>query len=557
MNERQRLTQKSKWPRRKSRPQRKGSLRRGRARQSNAKNLRRRLQRSANPRNAKQKRRPTKHGKKERRSKKIAKEKRAKEIKAKEIKKKKESRVKENRKKEQKNKERSTKEKKKKERKAKQVAREKKQKESKAKKVAQEKKGKEKRSKKIAQEKKGKETRVKKSNQKKERNRKKIEKSKKAEKRAKKIVKEKKSKVDKAKRKAQEKKGKERRAKVPAAEKAVKISVSSEKTQKKTCAHSVKTDSGILQRALKWNVAIVKSCGKWKAHQKISCSAEERALKLEKAREKSSKKKAKKFGETFHFPKGKPCSKGKGSFKKFIKINTRSVVGTIPKGTTNVKLKLLSPKDVDVELWDQKTGMAVIAFGAVGKCNKLTSICDSANAKTVKYHGVKVQYSGYNGVKNANGARQYGHEFINLIGKTDRPYIMKVFGYNAGNALVKYGWGADKARCKKEKTKKEQKVKVAFNEKKNKHQAKVLRSQLQSKAAYKAAIASARQIAGSCKTAKAQVKVCGKRIKDAKKSVTSARTALKESAASCGIATKTAADCLKERRVKYKRTLRK
>merc|ERR1712072_1086830 len=173
------------------------------------------------------------------------------------------------------------------------------------------------------------------------------------------------------------------------------------------------------------------------------------------------------------------------------------------------------------------------------------------------YHGVKVTYSGYNGVKNANGARKYGHEYIYLTGKTDWPYLMKVFGYNAGQALVKYGWGAVKTKCKKEKTKKELKVKVAFMEKKNKHQAKVRRSQLQSKAAYKAAIASARKIAGSCKTAKAQVKMCGKRIKDAKQSVTSARTALKESAASCGIATKTAADCLKERRVKYKHALRK
>lgn len=140
---------------------------------------------------------------------------------------------------------------------------------------------------------------------------------------------------------------------------------------------------------------------------------------------------------------------------------------------TDVKLKLQSPKDVDVELWDKKTGEAVIAFNVGKKCNKLRSICNASNKRSKKYGSTMITYSGYNGMKNANGIRKYGWEYIHLKGKTDRPFIMKVFGYRPGVALVTYSWGADVKKCASEKKSKESKAKARHKEKINKFQAAV------------------------------------------------------------------------------------
>ena len=34
-----------------------------------------------------------------------------------------------------------------------------------------------------------------------------------------------------------------------------------------------------------------------------------------------------------------------------------------------------------------------------------------------------------------------GHEWIRINGTTNRPVIMKAFGYAAGDALIEYSWG--------------------------------------------------------------------------------------------------------------------
>lgn len=217
-----------------------------------------------------------------------------------------------------------------------------------------------------------------------------------------------------------------------------------------------------------------------------------------------------------------------------------------------MKIQLLSPKDVDVELWDKKTGKAVIAYGVGSKCNHKTSICNSANKKTIMYAGTKVSYSGYNGIKSANGYRTYGHEYIHLIGKTSRDYVMKAFGYKAGVAVVKYSWGADRNACQRAKKAREVKQKAAVKERTNKHEKKVALKQKQSFAAYQAFKTSAGTLAAKCAQAKAQVIKWRAEVQAGKARVRSATNSLTQMKASCKMSIQTAQDCAKEKRVKVR-----
>ena len=51
--------------------------------------------------------------------------------------------------------------------------------------------------------------------------------------------------------------------------------------------------------------------------------------------------------------------------------------------------------------------------------------------------GVTIEYSGYNGDQTPTGR---GNEYIKIPDTTNRPLIMKAFGYTAGSAVVNYTW---------------------------------------------------------------------------------------------------------------------
>ena len=130
---------------------------------------------------------------------------------------------------------------------------------------------------------------------------------------------------------------------------------------------------------------------------------------------------------------GGACSDGSGEFKQAIVKDSTVTVGTIPKDKADVEIVLTSTKDVDIQLVDEgKTPAKEIVAWPNG-------IVNGAGEESVSYESVAVKYSGYNGV---NGKQ--GNEYIHL-GKgsqTNRPLVMRAFGYAAGEATVKYSWKA-------------------------------------------------------------------------------------------------------------------
>merc|ERR1712093_445208 len=211
-----------------------------------------------------------------------------------------------------------------------------------------------------------------------------------------------------------------------------------------------------------------------KAYAKAKESAAKKRAKANK--EAANKKKAALGG----MPKGKfkfspnPCHGGSGKFNQFIKANQKVVIGTIPAKQNNVEIYLKSPKDVDVELWDNtgKKPLGVIASNG-GRI-------DSAVTAKTDYKGAKVTYSGYNGVT-SGGKMNLGHEFIKIKGKASVPLVMKAFGFAAGKAHVTYRWGADKEACAGENAKK--KAKAEKGNKERKHKAREMGNKINKKSA--------------------------------------------------------------------------
>jgi hypothetical protein len=197
------------------------------------------------------------------------------------------------------------------------------------------------------------------------------------------------------------------------------------------------------------------------------------------------KKKHKARGATFKFDTGKPCKGGKGDFKMKLKQDQRVVVGKIPANMKDVWVKLRTDKDVDTELWtaNGKREIAIVAW-RVGKI-------DSPTAASVKYAGGTIKYSGYNGIASKNGALNFGHEDIEIVGKSKSAFVMKAFAFETGTAKVYYSWGADPVKCKAQKAKRRQ-------EKKKKHNAKVAMKKRLSEKDYKKALKVAQGVAKNC-----------------------------------------------------------
>ena len=130
---------------------------------------------------------------------------------------------------------------------------------------------------------------------------------------------------------------------------------------------------------------------------------------------------------------GGACPDGSGEFKQAIVKDSTVTVGTIPKDKADVEIVLTSTEDVDIQLVDEGKMPAkeIVAWP--------NGIVNGAGEESVSYESVAVKYSGYNGV---NG--KLGNEYIHL-GKgsqTNRPLVMRAFGYAAGEATVKYSWKA-------------------------------------------------------------------------------------------------------------------
>ena len=119
---------------------------------------------------------------------------------------------------------------------------------------------------------------------------------------------------------------------------------------------------------------------------------------------------------------------GEGSFTQKILNKETTLVGTIPPNIDDVYITLKSDKDIDIQLYNAE-GTAIVSWKPKG-------ILSGSQKATTNYHGLTIEWSGYNGV----GGKK-GHEYIKITGKTPEMLVMKVYGYQAGQAAVNYTWG--------------------------------------------------------------------------------------------------------------------
>ncbi|MBD88716.1 MAG: hypothetical protein CL940_00065 [Deltaproteobacteria bacterium] len=124
---------------------------------------------------------------------------------------------------------------------------------------------------------------------------------------------------------------------------------------------------------------------------------------------------------------GDACSDGEGDFSQEIPLKETINVGEVPVEKANVRIDLLSDEDVDIQLIDKETGHEIIAWPS-GDLNGSGEACTT-------YEGLEYCYSGYNGV-----GGELGHEWIEIKGVSNRPMIMKAYGYKAGEAQINYSW---------------------------------------------------------------------------------------------------------------------
>ena len=132
-------------------------------------------------------------------------------------------------------------------------------------------------------------------------------------------------------------------------------------------------------------------------------------------------------------------------FTQPVAKNGILTVGEIPSGKKDISIRLATPdgSDVDVQLYDITEtdpfdeGKAIIAWcAAPSTCNY--GVLNGPGPASVFYpnaNGPEYFWTGYNG-QNGN----LGDESIRITGTTDRPLVMKVFGYAAGEATVTYSW---------------------------------------------------------------------------------------------------------------------
>lgn len=116
-----------------------------------------------------------------------------------------------------------------------------------------------------------------------------------------------------------------------------------------------------------------------------------------------------------------------GQFSQAIAHRKSVDVGVIPAGIIDLRIDLLAKNDVDIQLYDHTTGKKIIGWPK--------GILSGEGKQTTTYHQVRYTWSGYKG---QNG--KAGHEYISIQGATNKPLLMKAFGYQAGDASVNYLW---------------------------------------------------------------------------------------------------------------------
>ncbi len=121
---------------------------------------------------------------------------------------------------------------------------------------------------------------------------------------------------------------------------------------------------------------------------------------------------------------------GNGSFQQQLKKDAIVTVGNIPTGISNLNVKLTSPVDVDIQLYDRDNGKALVAWPG--------GLLDGANTASINYEGMVIEWSGY-----AGDGTNAGHEYIKISGETTKNLTMKAFGYKSGVATVNYSWGSN------------------------------------------------------------------------------------------------------------------
>lgn len=119
-----------------------------------------------------------------------------------------------------------------------------------------------------------------------------------------------------------------------------------------------------------------------------------------------------------------------GSFQQQINRNAVVDIGEIPTGLEDVYISLSSTEDVDIQFYDKNTGRAIVQWPS--------GILSGNAEQTTVYDGLTITWSGYNGDQVSG---RFGYEFISVRGRTNRPYVMKAFGYASGHARVDYTWG--------------------------------------------------------------------------------------------------------------------
>lgn len=120
---------------------------------------------------------------------------------------------------------------------------------------------------------------------------------------------------------------------------------------------------------------------------------------------------------------------GDGHFSKYVDQNGRAMIGTIPAGIKDLNIRLDAENDLDIELWDGSVFVVGWLF------EDEAALISSGSEVAGNYNGVKIQWSGWNGV-----GGKLGDEYIRLEGVTQNDYVMKVFGYRAGTVDVDYSW---------------------------------------------------------------------------------------------------------------------
>ncbi|CAA6801613.1 MAG: Unknown protein [uncultured Sulfurovum sp.] len=119
---------------------------------------------------------------------------------------------------------------------------------------------------------------------------------------------------------------------------------------------------------------------------------------------------------------------GNGMFVQTLRENDISLVGTIPPNVQNLEIHLKSSSDLDIQLYSQD-GTAIVSWQPTG-------LLSGPIKQSILYNDMNITWSGYNGT---NGKQ--GHEYITVTPKTAEVLVMKVFGYEAGEANVTYSWG--------------------------------------------------------------------------------------------------------------------